>query len=129
MENIRWKVTDPLGNEICLSEENFKYHIIGMHEQSDAKVRETLEEQVKYSLQHPRFIVKHEKIEGRRVYLDLTDVVIEDSINIRPLFVVVEASSEVVTWFAKRTINVSVLEYGGIIYDRRIHNLQVQREV
>lgn len=123
MDTVRWKVADPLGNEIYLTEENFRYHIIGMHEQGDARVREALEEQVQYSLQHPRFIVKHDKVDGRCVYLDLTAVIATNSISIRPLFVVVEASGEVVTWFAKRTINVNVSKDGGIIYDRRVHNL------
>ena len=123
LENIRWKVTDPLGNEIYLDEENFFYHIIGMHDSNDAKIRSGLEEQVKYSLQYPRFIVKHEKIAGRRVYLDLVDIFNKDMISIRPLFVVVEENGEVVTWFAKRTVNVNVQEDGGIIYDRRIHHL------
>ena len=123
MDNVRWQVVDPLGNEIYLTEENFRYHIIGMHEQGDATVRETLEEQVQYSIQHPRFIVKHDKVDGRRVYLDLTAVITTDLISIRPLFVVVEESGEVVTWFAKRTINVNVQQDGGIIYDRRVHNL------
>ena len=123
LENIRWKVTDPLGNEIYLDEENFFYHIIGMHDSNDAKIRSGLEEQVKYSLQSPRFIVKHEKIAGRRVYLDLVDIFNKDMISIRPLFVVVEENGEVVTWFAKRTVNVNVQEDGGIIYDRRIHHL------
>ncbi|MBR3745992.1 MAG: hypothetical protein IKP64_03565 [Selenomonadaceae bacterium] len=47
--DIRWKVTDPLGNEIFLSEENFYYHIIGSHADKDADVRKGLEEHVKYS--------------------------------------------------------------------------------
>lgn len=129
LDNIRWKVTDPLGNEIYLSEENFVYHIIGMHDQNDAKIRQKLEEQVKYSIQNPRLIVKHEAIEGRRIYLDLVDISNENTISIRPLFVVVEENGEVVTWFAKRTVNVNVSKNGGIIYDKRIHNLQVQRKI
>lgn len=123
MDDIRWKVTDPLGNEIFLAEDNFRYHIIGTHLEKDAQAREKLEEQVKYCLHHPRFIVKDNTNEARRVYLDLADVLTEGLINIRPLFVVVEESNEVVTWFAKRTINIRMQDKGGIIYDRRIHNL------
>ena len=123
MDNIRWKVIDPLGRKIFLSEKNFFTHIVGMHVERDAKAREMIEEQVKYSVKDPRFIVKDKNIEGRQVYLDLVDIVNDDSISIRPLFVVVEASGEIVTWFAKRTINVNVPKDGGIVYDKRLHNL------
>ena len=129
LDNIRWKVTDPLGNEIFLSEENFRYHIIGSHADKDADVRKSLEDHVKYSVEHPRFIVKAPNFDGRHIYLDFVDIVNEDSISIRPLFVVVEDNNEIVTWFAKRTVNVNIKETGGIIYDKRIHHLQVQREV
>lgn len=129
MDNIRWKVTDPLGNEIFLSEGNFSYHIIAWHADKDAAVRKSLEEHVKYALEHPRFIVKAQNFEGRRVYLDFVDIFNEDSISIRPLFVVVEENNEVVTWFAKRTVNLNIKEIGGIIYDERIHHLQIQREI
>ena len=129
MDNVRWKVTDPLGNEIFLSEENFFYHINGWHEANDAKIRMRLEEQVKFTIENPRFIVKAQKFEGRRVYLDLVDIFNENAISVRPLFVVVETNGEVVTWFAKRTVNVNVQADGGIIYDKRIHHLQVQHKI
>ena len=70
MENIRWKVTDPLGNEIYLSDESFQTHIIKDHQNADATIRTELEEQVKLLLKNPSFIVKHEDNEERRIYLD-----------------------------------------------------------
>ena len=126
---IRWKVTDPLGNEVFLGEENFCYHIVGQHDSKDADVRKSLEDRVKYSLENPRFIVKAPNFEGRRVYLDLVDIFNADSTSIRPIFIVVEANNEVVTWFAKRTVNVNIEEIGGVIYDKRIHHLQIQRKI
>lgn len=129
MDKIRWKVSDPLGNEICLTEENFKYHITGTHDDKDAQTRERIEEQVKYSLQNPRFVVRDKDSETRRVYIDFVDILNDDIISIRPLFIVVEKSNEIVTWFAKRTVKINIQENGGVLYDSRLHNLQVQQEL
>lgn len=123
MDNVRWKVVDPLGNEIYLTEDSFKVHIVGDHKDSDAAIRTRLEEQVKRIIQNPCFIVKHDKVDGRRVYLDWGIIVREDVIQIRPLFIVTESYGKVVTWFSKRTVNVNVQKDGGIIYDRRVRDL------
>ena len=128
MENIRWKVTDPLGKELQLSEKNFRYHVTGMHEEKDAQIREQLEEQVKYALKQPRFIIKDKNIETRKVYLDLVNVQNSETISIRPLCVVVEENGEIVTWFATRTINIKIQTEGEIIYDKRVCDLQVQHK-
>lgn len=82
-----------------------------------------LKNKLKISLQNPCFIVKHEKIEGRRVYLDWGIIIREDIIQIRPLFIVTESYGKIVTWFSKRSVNVDVPKEGGIIYDRRIFDL------
>ena len=121
--DIRWKVTDPLGNEVYLTEDSFQTHVINDRQNADAVVRMSLEENVKYSLQNPRFIVKAEIVEGRRVYLDLADVIRDDMIHVRPLFIVTEADGKVVTWFAKRSVNIKVFTEGGILYDRRISHV------
>ena len=123
LDNIRWKVIDPLGNEIYLAEESFQTHIIKDHKDADSAVRTELEEQVKISLQNPCFILKHEKVEGRRVYLDWGIIIREDITQIRPLFIVTESYGKIVTWFSKRSVNINVQREGGIIYDRRISNL------
>ena len=47
-----------------------------------------------------------------------------EAISIRSLSVVVDTSGEVVTWFARRTIN-DVLTEGDVIYDERNNNLQI----
>ena len=118
MSEIRWKVTDPLGNEIYLTEESFQTHIINDHQDADAVIRLELEEQVKFSLQNPCFILKAGNIEGRRIYLDWGIIAREDIIQIRPLFIVTESYGKVVTWFLKRSVNVNVQKEGGIIYGR-----------
>ena len=129
MDNVRWKVIDPLGNEIYLGEENFRYHVTGMHDEKDALTREQLEEKVKYTLQQPCFIVKDKNIATRKVYLNLVDVQNDESISLRPLCVIVEENGEVVTWFATRTINIKVQSDRGIIYDRRVRDLQIRQEI
>mgnify|MGYP007069935930 CR=1 FL=1 len=124
MENVRWKVTDPLGNEICLSEDNFVHHIIGLHDYKDAKVRAEIEPQAKFAVEHPRFIVRNVQSLERVKYLSLTEIKDGVKIYIRTISVVVEANGEVVTWFARRTIN-DTLEEGDVIYDARNNNLSV----
>lgn len=123
MDNMRWKVTDPLGNEVYLTEESFQIHVIKDHQDADAVIRMGLEEQVKISLQNPCFILKAQDVAGRRIYLDWGNIIREDIIQIRPLFIVTEAYGKVVTWFSKRSLNINVQKNGGIIYDRRISDL------
>ena len=121
---IRWKVTDPLGNEVYLGEENFRFHIVGLHDSKDAQVRAQIEPQAKFAVEHPRFIVRDVKFSGRVKYLSLTEIADAETIYIRAISVVVEESGEVVTWFARRTIN-DALQEGDVIYDVRNNNLQV----
>ena len=123
MDNVRWQVVDPLGNEIYLTEENFQYHIIGMHEQGDARVRAAIEPQARFAVKCPRFIIRDIQSPGRVKYLSLTYIKDDAKVSIRTIAVVVDRD-EVVTWFARRTIN-EVLEEGDVIYDAQNDNLQV----
>ncbi len=124
MDNVRWKVTDPLGNELRLSEENFVHHIIVQHDPKDAEIRAKIEPQARFALEHPRFIVRNMQHSGRVKYLNLTNIQEGKEIYIRTIAVVVDAANEVVTCFARRTIN-DVLTEGDIVYDERHNNLQV----
>ena len=117
-------MTDPLGNEIRLSEENFIHHIIEQHDSKDADIRAKIEPQAKFALEHPRFIVRNVTHSGRVKYLSLTNIQEDKEIYIRTIAVVVDADNEVVTWFARRTIN-DVLTEGDVIYDERNNNLQI----
>ena len=121
---IRWKVTDPLGNEIFLTEENFHCHIVGLHDLKDAKVRAQIEPQAKFAVEHPRFVIRDVKFSGRVKYLSLTEIADDETIYIRSISVIVEENGEVVTWFARRTIN-DTLQEGDVIYDARNNDLQV----
>ena len=123
MDNARWKVVDPLGNEIYLGEENFIHHIIGRHDTKDAKVRAQIEPQAKFAVENPRFIIRDIQSAGRLKYLSLTDIQDDEKIFVRTIAVVVD-NDEVVTWFARRTIN-DVLEKGDVIYDAKNNNLSI----
>ena len=121
--NARWKVINLFGKEISLGEENFQHHIIEQHDPKDAEIRAKIEPQAKFALEHPRFIVRDLQSSGRVKYLSLTDIKKDGAIYIRTITVVVE-DNEVVTWFARRTIN-DVLKEGDVIYDARNNNLQI----
>lgn len=124
MDNVKWKVTDPLGNELYLSEENFHKHIIGRHDTKDAKVRAEIELQAKFAAEHPRFIIRDNQYSRRVKYLSLTEIKDASKVFIRTIAVTVEPYGEVVTWFARRTINDN-LEEGDVIYDAGNDDLQV----
>lgn len=124
MDNIRWKVTDPLGNEIYLKENNFIWHIVGRHDSKDAETRAKIEPQAKFTVEHPRFIIRDIQAAGRVKYLSLADVQDAVKIAVRTIAVVVDENGEVVTWFARRTIN-DILEKEGVIYDERNDTLPV----
>ena len=124
LDNVRWKVTDPLGNELYLSEENFHKHIIGRHDTKDAKVRAEIEPQAKFAVENPRFIIRDTQSSERVKYLSLADIKDGAKVYVRTISVVVDANSEVVTWFARRTINENLKE-GDVIYDARNNCLQI----
>ena len=107
-----------------MNEENFHKHIIGRHDTKDAKVRAEIEPQAKFAVEHPRFIVRNVQSLERVKYLSLTEIKEGVKIYIRTISVVVEANGEVVTWFARRTID-DTLEEGDVIYDARNNNLSV----
>ena len=119
-EKIRWRVTDPLGNDIILKEQTYTEHIQGDHQVRDSANRAAVEAQAKFTLTSPRFIIKNHQ-EGRRKYLDLVDMPEGENFNNRTLTVIVDGDNEVVTWIPKRSINDSVrTEEGGMIYDKRM---------
>ena len=117
-DEIRWKVTDPLGNEIILKEKTFVRHILGDHADKDALVRASIEEDVKYALEKPRFVIKDQKNPGRWKYLNLVLVTVDER-KLKPLGIIVEVTTKpfmVVTWYARRVMDESVGD-GGMIYD------------
>lgn len=99
------------------------YHIIGMHASRDAEVRAKIEPQARFAVEHPRFVINDIQSPGRVKYLNLADIQDDTKTSIRTIAVVVD-KDEVITWFARRTIN-NVLEKGDVIYDERNNNLPV----
>ena len=67
-ENIRWKVTDPLGNEVILKESTFQEHILGDHQMEDAECRKIAEVQAKAVIQNPQLIIKDEEDKNRHIF-------------------------------------------------------------
>lgn len=117
--NVRWAVTDPLGNKIKLYDFTFVNHIVSDHESKDAANRAAIEEHAKFSITVPRFIIKDCKYEGRRKYLDLVDVPESEEDKIRSFTVIVDENDAIVTWIPKRSLNEGVKKEEKI-YDARM---------
>ena len=115
-DEIRWKVTDPLGNEIVLYEDTFTEHIIGHHADKDAEVRRLIERQVKFVLRNPYFVIKDQKFDDRWKYLGLVSVP-QEELKIKTVGIIVDIVKpiNIVTWYARRAIDEIVID-GGMIY-------------
>ena len=119
---IRWKVTDPLGNEIVLREIDMNDHIISDHADKDAAIRVAIEDEVKYTLQHPRFILKDKKFVNRWRYFDLAAVPFGEDQKLKGVGIIVEVEIRpfrVVTWYARRLIDEPYKDE-ELIYDARV---------
>ena len=117
-DEIRWKVTDPLGNEIVLYEDTFTEHIVGHHADKDAEVLRKIEGQVKFVLRHPSFVIKDQRFTNRWKYLGLVSIKQEDK-KITTVGIIVEVEKnplKIVTWYARRVMDEKVID-GGMIYD------------
>ena len=120
-DEIRWKVTDPLGNEIVLYKDTFEEHIIGDHAEKDAIVRASIEEDVKFTLQNPRYIIEDLKHPGRWKYLDVVAIPIGEH-KIKTVGIIVEVQKTpfmIVTWYARRVMDEPYTNE-GMIYDERL---------
>ena len=118
-DEIRWKVTDPLGNEIVLRNITFIRHIVGDHADKDAAIRMSIENQVKYTLSNPRFIIKDRQHADRWKYMDLALVPLSDTKKLKSVGIIVEVETKpfkIVTWYARRVVDEPVGD-GGMIYD------------
>ena len=117
-DEIRWKVTDPLGNEIVLYKDIFTEHIMGDHASKDAEVRRLIEDQVKFVLQSPYFIIRDKNFNDRWKYLGLVEVPQEEK-KIKTVGIIVEVEKNpfnIVTWYARRVMDELVID-GGMIYN------------
>ncbi len=117
-DEIRWKVTDPLGNEIVLKQSIFVRHIMGDHSNKDAEVRSLIEDQVKFVLQYPYFIIKDREFNDRWKYLGLVEIPQENH-KIKTVGIIIEVEKNpfnIITWYARRVMDELVID-GGMIYN------------
>ena len=121
-ENIRWQVTDPLGNEIVLRESTFQEHIDKDHNYADAIYRKSAEMQVKNALVNPHLIFTNRNINNRNVYCKLIPAknLASGEYRLKFLKVVVDTDrepNEIATWVAQSKVKEIVLEE-WIIYGK-----------
>ena len=96
-EKIRWKITDPLGNEVCLKESTYIEHILKDHSPQDSAYRMQIEREARITILTPSLIVSDGE---RNLYYKVIGLTGEN-LKIRMLKVVVEKNrnpQEVVTW-------------------------------
>ena len=108
---VRWEVTDPLGNKVSLKTSTYTEHILGDHEDKDKAYRKMLEPLAKQTLISPRHIVR----DGERLlYYDLITAE-KNPLKLRILKVVADTGGEVVTWTTLRKGD-SIIK-GEVVYD------------
>ena len=118
MSKIRWSALNPYRHEVVLKQETFDSHIANDHDDKDATIRASLEDNAKESIKHPRYIVKDNLRDDRYQYIDIAPVTQTDTITLHFLKTIINTSRhphEVVTWIPMRG-KISV-EKGGIVYD------------
>ena len=117
-DDIRWSITDPLGNKIVLKNSTFDEHIIGDHCDKDGEFRKMLEPSAQLVLASPSAIIKDGT---RKIYYDLIALEQRPEIKIRILKVVVEDNGEIVTWTLQRKGD--SIPGGELIYGTRVYYL------
>lgn len=112
---MRWKVTNPLGDEVVLRELTFKEHILGDHYSADAAFRAALEPAAKFTVTNPHLIIDDN---GRHLYYRLTTFIEEDDVKVKILKVVIDTDRTphgVVTWTTARKGD--AVKKGAVIYE------------
>lgn len=122
-DDIRWSITDPLGNKIVLRTSTFHEHILGDHANEDAKMRIKLEPHAFETLVRPSAIVKDRENNSRRIYYSVVALQYEEpEWHFKILKVVVETDrtpNEVVTWMVVRRGD--KIKDGVMIYGQRVY--------
>ena len=124
MTGIRWKVKNPLNQDVFLKESTYEKHIVADHEETDANFRVQLERQVKLTVIDPDYItVERERFSYHRL---VTAPYSEGSIKLKTMKVIVESSEprEIVTWIAQSK-NKDVILTEAVIYERCVPDKQV----
>lgn len=116
----KFRVTDPIGNEVVLKTSTFDDHIIGSHSSGDSDIREKVLYFVPDVIENPDYIYTNEESSGRNRYISLVSA--EFMTHISALVVITDTDRtphEVVTYNIKRKLNQEKIGKGRLIYDRR----------
>lgn len=104
-KTFRWSVRDPRGKIISLTEETFKEHIKNDHKPKDAQMRESVEENVKESIENPDFILTDKEHPGTREnYIKFDIINVGQGKYAGKIIQTVAEDEFVVTWMARNTL-------------------------
>ena len=121
-DDIRWSISDPLGNKIVLKNSTFDEHILSDHTDEDSKIRQKLESSAIATLINPSLIAEDNQNNSRNIYYGVVALQYEEpELRVKMFKVVVEADrtpNEVVTWTVLRRGD--KIENGVILYGQRI---------
>ena len=121
-DDIRWSISDPLGNKIALKTSTFHEHILSDHADEDAKIRQKLESSAIATLINPSLIAEDNQNNSRHIYYGVVALQYEEpELRVKMFKVVVETDrtpNEVVTWTVLRRGD--RIENGVILYGQRI---------
>ena len=113
-KNIRWKVVDPLGNEIILKESTFQEHILGDHQMTDSEYRKRLENHVKNIIQNPQLIIEEKHKNNRHIFYKIIlmphDDVMKKLITLKVVVDTDRNPHQIVTWMIQSKLKYKLLE-------------------
>ena len=118
-ENIRWKVTDPLGNEVILKESTYQEHIKKDHLFSDAEYRQKAEILAREIIKNPQLLIVNKEKLNRHVYYKIVTVPCENGReSLKILKIVADTDRnphEIVTWMLQSKLK-DTIKKEWIIY-------------
>ena len=113
-EEIRWKVIDPLGNEVILKESTFREHILGDHQMADAEYRKIAETQAKAIIQNPQLIIEDKEDKNRHIFYKIISMPYDDvKKKLTTLKVVVDTDRTphaIATWIIQSKLKYKFME-------------------
>lgn len=113
-KEIRWKVKNPLGQEIILKESTYQEHIDKDHQYEDSEYRKHAEEQAKITIEKPQMIIRNEDDQNRDMYYRIVTMEYEkEQKKLKNMKVIVETDrepNEIVTWILQSKLKDIVKE-------------------
>lgn len=118
-EEIRWKVIDPLGNEVILKESTYQEHIKKDHQFSDAEYRQKAEILAKSVIKNPQLLIVNREKLNRHVYYKIVTIPCEnDRESLKVIKIVADTDRnphEIVTWMLQSKLK-DTIKKEWIIY-------------